>query len=88
MDDQKPISSRDLLKEKKKIKKLIRIKRQEIIQLERLYREASKKMKIAKSIDHGDTSIIILEDQKKRFNKRALINVLKELYSGTGNDKS
>ena len=80
MDDEKRLSLRELQHEKKKIRRLLRIKRQEILHLERLSREVSKEMQTAKAIElHRKRIKEELKSGKARFTKRALLNILKEL---------
>ena len=80
MDDKKKLSVREMQHEKRKIKRLLRIRRQELLHLERLLRDVSKEMQTAKAIELQRKRIKEeLKAGKAKFSKRALLNILKEL---------
>lgn len=78
MDESKYVSSRDISNKKKRIKKMIRIKRKELIQLERLLRDTTQESKQAKTKEDNRKRI---RDQitNRKFTKRELLKLLKEL---------
>ena len=80
MEDKKKLDIKGLRNQKRKIRKRIRLKQQEILHLERLEREIGNKMQKMKDSELRRKKVNEeLRSGKSRFTKRALLNVLKEI---------
>jgi len=85
----KKLTAKDLRAEKRTVRRLIRIKRAELIHLERIEREIRKKMKTAKEIETDRArSGKEIREGSARFTKRALLNILKEINDAERSNNS